>query len=156
MSGWNLAQLNIAHLQDSLESELLSDFVANIDRINALAEASPGFIWRLLDADDPMQPAHGFDTDVIVTLSVWESIEALHEFVYQSAHKEIMRHRSKWFHRMPRAYMVLWWIPDNERPTAAQAHDKLRYLQENGPTDKAFTFRQAYTKPANARTTSRR
>jgi len=155
MSGWNLAQLNIAHLQDTLESEMLTDFVANLDRINALAESSPGFIWRLIDADDPMEPNHGFDSDYIVNLSVWDSIESLHRYVYHTAHKEIMRRKSEWFHRMPRAHMVLWWMPDNERPTAAQANQRLQYLQEHGPTEKAFTFRQAFSKPA-ARSASQR
>jgi len=147
MSGWNLAQLNIAHLQDSVESEQLSDFVANLDRINALAESADGFVWRLIDADDPMEPSHGFDSDVIVNLSVWDSIELLHNYVYRTVHKDIMRRKGEWFHRMPRAHMVLWWHPANERPTAAQAHEKLRYLQDNGPTSKAFTFRQAFEKP---------
>ncbi len=147
MSGWNLAQLNIAHLQDSIESEQLSDFVANLDRINTLAESAPGFVWRLIDADDPMEPNHGFDPDYIVNLSVWDSVESLHDFVYRTAHKDIMRRKSEWFHRMPRAHMVLWWIRDNERPTAAQANERLQHLQEHGPTEKAFTFRQAFTKP---------
>lgn len=148
MSEWKLAQLNIAHLQDSIESEQLSDFVANLDRINALAESAPGFVWRLIDADDPMEPSHGFDSDVIINLSVWDSIEALHNFVYRSAHIEIMRRKAEWFHRMPRAHMVLWWHPANERPTAAQAHEKLRHLQDNGPTENAFTFRQAFENPS--------
>lgn len=155
MSEWNLAQLNIAHLQDSLESDLLVDFVANLDSVNALAESSPGFIWRLIDADDPMEPPHGFDADVIINLSVWDTIESLHSFVYRTAHKEIMRRKSEWFHRMPRAHMVLWWHPANERPTAAQAHEKLRHLQQHGPTSTAFTFRQAFAKPtANSITPS--
>jgi len=148
MAGWNLAQLNIAHLQDSLESEKLSDFVDNLDRINTLAETSKGFVWRLIDPDDPMEPKHGFEPDYIINLSVWDSIESLHEYVYKTAHKDIMSRKLEWFHRMPRAHMVLWWLPENQRPTAAQAHEKLKYLQEHGPTEQAFTFRQAFAKPA--------
>lgn len=153
MADWKLAQLNIAHLQDSLESGLLADFVANLDRINQLAETSPGFVWRLTDADDPMEPSHGFESDIIVNLSVWDSIESLHNYVYRTVHKDIMRRKSEWFHRMPRAHMVLWWHPANERPTAAQAHDKLKHLQEHGPTQKAFTFRQAFAMPTIDSTT---
>ena len=148
MSNWHLAQLNIAHLLDDLASELLTDFVANLDRINSLAENSPGFVWRLIEPENPTVPNHGFDDEYIVNLSVWENIESLHDYVYRTAHKDIMRRKTEWFHRMPRSHMVLWWIPAGEIPTAAQAKNKLEHLQLNGPTEQAFTFRQAFTKPA--------
>ena len=147
MLQWHLAQLNIAHLQDSLESELLTDFVDNLDRINALAEAAPGFIWRFVDADDHNNANHGFDADYILNLSVWESVEALHDYVYRTAHKDILRRKSEWFHRMPRAHMVLWWLPAGDVPSMAQAKNKLEHLQLNGPTQQAFTFRQAFSPP---------
>lgn len=147
MSAWHLAQLNIAHLQDSIESELLEDFVANLDRINALAESAPGFVWRLTDDDGAAGPNFGFDAEYIVNLSVWDSVESLHNYVYRTAHKDIMRRKGEWFHRMPRAHMVLWWMPEGQIPSAAQAKNKLEHLQLNGPTTQAFTFRQAFEAP---------
>jgi len=147
MSAWHLAQLNIAHLQDSLESDQLTDFVANLDRINALAEGSPGFVWRLVVDDGGYGPNYGFGEEYIVNLSVWKSVESLHDYVYRSAHKDILRRKSDWFHRMPRAHMVLWWVAAGDTPTAAQAKNKLEHLQLNGPTQQAFTFRQAFASP---------
>ncbi len=147
MSNWHLAELNIAHLQDTLESERLSDFVANVDRINRLAEQSPGFIWRRIDNDHPTETNFGFGDDYIATLSLWDSVESLHEFVYRSVHKDIMRRKPEWFHRMPRAHMVLWWVAEGHLPNSVEAKEKLMHLQENGPTEQAFTFRQAFAKP---------
>lgn len=147
MSAWHLAQLNIAHLQEPLDSELLQDFVANLDNINSLAENSPGFVWRLVEDDGTAGANFGFEPEYIATLSVWDSVESLHDFVYRSAHKDIMRRKGEWFHRMPRAHMVLWWMPEGQMPTAAQARNKLEHLQLNGPTQQAFTFRQAFSAP---------
>jgi len=146
MPEWHLAQLNIAHLLEPLDSELLADFVANLDRINTLAEQSDGFIWRLVD-EIPDLPNFGFDADYIVNLSVWDSVEALHNYVYRSAHIEVMRRKLEWFHKMPRSHMVLWWVPAGTIPSPLEAKEKLRFLQQHGPTEQAFTFRQAFSKP---------
>jgi len=147
MAEWQLAQLNIAHLKEPLDSELLVDFVANLDSINALAEQSPGFLWRLIDADADDLPNFGFDSEYIVNLSVWDSIESLHDFVYRSAHLDVMRRKNEWFEQMPRAHMVLWWLPVGDRPGPADVMAKLDHLQKCGPTPTAFTFRQAFEKP---------
>lgn len=148
MSGWHLAQLNIAHMQAEEGSDLMADFFDNFDKINGLAESAPGFVWRLIDSENPDIPNHGFEPHYIVNLSVWDSIESLHNFVYRTEHKDFLRRKSEWFHRMPRAHMVLWWISADQIPTAAQAKNKLEHLQLNGPTEQAFTFRQAFAKPA--------
>lgn len=147
MSEWHLVQLNIAQLKAPIDSELLTDFVANLDRINALAEQAPGFVWRLVDADSGNVANYGFDSQYIVNLSIWESIELLHDYVYRSAHVSIMRRKNEWFERMPRAHMVLWWQRSGELPTSTQAKEKLEHLQTHGPTRHAFTFRQAFEKP---------
>ncbi len=145
MPNWQLAQLNIAQPLASLDSPVLSEFVENLDRINAMAEAAPGFIWRLVDMSDDDFVIFG--DDFIVNLSVWDSIESLHQFVYKSGHVEIMRRKKEWFERMPRAHMVLWWIPAGQFPTVDGANEKLLHLQKEGPTQKAFTFRQAFVNP---------
>ena len=93
MSKFELAQLNIAYLRAPIESPLLADFVANLDRINALAEASDGFKWRLMTDDGNATSLRPFGNDVIVNMSVWRDLEALRNYVYHSAHVEIMKRR---------------------------------------------------------------
>ncbi len=147
MSGHELAQLNIARMVAPLESPAMKDFVDNLDRINALAEASPGFVWRLQSDEGDATAIRPFGEEYLVNLSVWESVASLHEFVYRTAHTEIMRRRKEWFGRMREAYTVLWWVPAGHRPTTAEAKAKLQLLRDNGPTEDAFTFRAAYPKP---------
>lgn len=147
MSRYHLAQLNIATLKAPLDSPALADFVANLDQINALAEASPGFVWRLKTDDGNATALRPLGDDVIINVSVWEDVEALHRYVYASAHVEFMRRRREWFARMAEAFMVLWWVPAGHAPTVEEALDRLAALRANGPTPAAFSFRQAYPPP---------
>lgn len=145
---WQLAQLNIATLSAPIDSPQLVDFVSALNEINALAEASNGFVWRLVaDDDNALDIHHPFNDNVIVNMSVWESIECLHAYVYRSAHVKIMARRKEWFDHMPEAYTVLWWVPQVHRPTPAEAHRKLEILKEQGPTAEAFTFKNAFSPP---------
>lgn len=152
MIHWELAQLNIATLIAPIDSPTLADFVKELDRINALAEQSPGFIWRLKSEEgNATDIEHGFGENVIPNMSVWCSVEDLHSYVYRTAHTEIMRRRKEWFHVMTKdSYSVLWWIPQRHRPSLYEAQVKLELLKSNGPTPSAFTFKMAYPKPTNA------
>lgn len=147
MSQYQIAQLNIARLVAPIDSPQLSDFVANLARINALAEDSPGFVWRLQTEDGDATGIDYFGDDTIVNLSVWVSIDALHAYVYRSAHVEIMRRRKEWFQKMGEAYMVLWWVPAGHMPSVEEAARKLNTLREQGPTAEAFTFKKAFPAP---------
>ncbi|MFC3851737.1 DUF3291 domain-containing protein [Salinispirillum marinum] len=144
---YQLAQLNIAHLVAPMDSPTLADFVANLDRINALAEGSPGFVWRLQTEDGNATEIDFFGPDYIVNMSVWESHEALHNYVYRSAHTDILRRKKEWFHTMPTAHMVLWWVPEGHQPTLEEAAQKLELLNAKGPSAEAFTFKQAFEPP---------
>lgn len=144
---YHLAQLNIAQLLAPIDSPLLADFVANIDRINALAEESPGFVWRLQTDEGNATEIDFFGPDYIVNMSVWEGMEALHNYVYRSAHTEILRRKKEWFHTMGEVHMVLWWVPEGHRPTLEEAKQKLEALKANGPSVEAFTFKQAFDQP---------
>lgn len=145
---WELAQLNIASLLAPLDSPELADFVAELDRINGIADQSPGFVWRLQSEDgDATDLEHGFGSEFIVNLSVWKSMEDLHNYVYKSAHAQIMRRRKEWFNRMTDAYMVLWWVREGNRPTELEAQTKLELLRSKGPGPDAFTFKMSYEKP---------
>jgi len=143
-----LAQLNIGRPVAPVDSPQLADFVANLQRINALAEDSAGFVWRLQTDEGDATGIKDFGDDIIVNMSVWEDLASLQAFVYESTHIEFMRRRREWFTKMRDNYMVLWWIPQGHIPTLTEAEEKLDLLKERGPTAAAFTFRQAFDPPA--------
>lgn len=147
MSNYYLAQMNIATMKQPLESPGMADFVANLDRVNALAEASPGFVWRLQTEEGDATSVRPLGEDILINISVWEDVESLNAYVYESVHVEIMRRRKEWFERMRDAYVVLWWIPKNHRPTTAEAIDKLALLRKNGPSEEAFTPHKTFLQP---------
>lgn len=150
MSHYHLAQLNIAVIKAPLDSPVMADFVGNLDLINALAEGSLGFIWRLKTDDNNATALRPLGDEVIVNMSVWKDIESLHGYVYQSAHVTFMRRRREWFERMATAYMVLWWVPEGHLPTVPEALSRLDSLNQHGPTSLAFTFRQVFPAPDSA------
>lgn len=141
---YQLAQLNIAQLLAPLDSPQLQDFVDNLDRINTLAEQSQGYIWRLQTEEGDATALRPFGDDVIVNLSVWQDIESLYQFVYKTAHTEIMSRRREWFERM-QTYMVLWWIPAGHQPSVEEAKQRLDLLQAQGASAEAFTFKKPFS-----------
>jgi len=147
MSAYELAQLNVALMREPLTSPGMADFVANLDRINALAERSPGFVWRLQTEDGDATALRPLGEDILVNVSVWRDVESLNRYVYDSAHVEIMRRRKEWFERMREAYVVLWWVPRGHRPDVSEAIARLDLLRAKGPTTEAFTFRRAFLPP---------
>lgn len=146
---YQLAQLNIARLQAPIDSPQLKDFVDNLDRINALAESAPGFVWRLMDDVRHPSAISIFDEDCIVNMSVWESIEVLRQYVYFTAHKDIMRRKQEWFTTMSEAHQVLWWVPAGYRPTKLEARQRLDRLRQSGPSADAFHFKQVFAPPSD-------
>ena len=147
MSRYELAQLNIAIMKEPLDSPAMADFVANLDRINALAESSPGFIWRLKTEAGDATELRPMGESTLVNMSVWRDVASLSDYVYKSAHVEIMRRRKEWFEKMAEAYTVLWWMPAGARPTVEMAIEKLAALRQWGPTQEAFTFKKAFSAP---------
>jgi hypothetical protein len=125
----------------------MADFVANLDRINALADWSPGFVWRLQTEDGDATALRPMGENTLVNMSVWRDVASLNDFVYRTAHAAIMRRRAEWFERMQDAYFVLWWVPRGHRPTISEASARLALLRQQGPTPEAFTFRQAFGAP---------
>lgn len=147
VSSYLLAQLNIAVMKEPLESPLMADFVASLDRINALAESAPGFVWRLQTEDGDATALRPLGEDTLVNMSIWRDLASLSDFVYKSAHVEIMRRRREWFERMPQAFTVLWWVREGYRPTLLEAKAKLEWLRQHGASLAAFDFRQAFPPP---------
>src|SRR5262245_8357330 len=133
MADWHLAQLNIGRLLQPIDAPETADFVANLDPVNALADAAPGFVWRLQDDSGNATHLHPDpDPMVIVNLSVWETVEALEAFVRSADHAAMVRRRREWFERMRDAYLVLWWIPRGELPTPELALERLAHLRAHG------------------------
>lgn len=147
MSGYHLAQINVGKLKAPIDAPETADFKNNLDRVNTLAEASPGFVWRLTGEGNDATDLVAFDDPLIITnMSVWESPAALGAFVYRSGHVEIMRRRAEWFEPMD-VFMALWWVPAGHEPTVAEAVGRLALLRRKGPGPEAFTFRELYPAP---------
>ena len=145
MTRFHLAQVNIARLAAPLDSPQLADFVANLQPINAIADASPGFIWRLQTEDgDATSLRFADDEWLIVNMSVWDSVDALRNYVYRSAHADVLRRRQEWFARMSEAFVALWWIEAGALPTVDDAQQRLATLRADGPTPYAFTLKQTF------------
>lgn len=147
---YQLAQLNVAMMKAPLDSPSMADFAGNLERINRLAEGSPGYVWRMESDEGDAAGRRALGDNALVNLSVWADIESLSRYVYQSSHVEIMRRRREWFDRMGAASMVLWWVPAGHRPTVEEALDRLEALRANGPGPAAFTFGHAYGPPDSA------
>jgi Domain of unknown function (DUF3291) len=153
---YHLAQVNIGRMVAPLDSPQLAGFVADLEPVNALADAAPGFVWRLQTEDGDATSVRAFAWDaagsagVLINMSVWESVEALAAFAYSPPHLAVLRRRREWFARMAEAYLALWWVPAGTRPSTADAEDRIRRLRADGPTPAAFTLRQHFPPPGAA------
>ena len=135
----HLAQLNIGRIRYPLDDPRMADFVNNLDRVNAIAEHTPGFIWRLQDNSGNATAIHAFDDPrMLLNMSVWEPVEALERFVWQTVHKRIYGRRPEWFEPLDRPHFVMWWVPASHRPDLAEAKGRLEHLWAHGPSDHAF------------------
>jgi len=145
-SRWHIAQLNIGRMVAPTNAPEVAEFMAALDPINALADASPGFVWRLQTEAGNATDIHAFADDelLLLNMSVWESIESLRAFTYSSAHTGILARRREWFERLEVAHLVLWWIPAGTIPTVEEALARLERLRRDGPTSAAFTFRTPF------------
>jgi hypothetical protein len=150
MTAHHLAQLNIGRPVAPPESPQLADFMALLQDINALAERSPGFVWRLVadGTDDATALRLPDGPDLMVNMSLWESVEALRDFAYRSAHLEPLRRRREWFVPLGSNHLVLWWVPAGHIPSLEEAKARLDLLDKRGPGPDAFTLREPY--PAEA------
>ena len=145
---WHLAQTNIGIAKFDYENPLFAEFVDNLDRINALADDAPGFIWRFVQEDENEAGRDVFgDENVLFNMSVWESKEALMDYVYKSGHVDILRKRAEWFIAQDRPILALWWQPAGTKPTVTEAKHRLERLAQVGPTEDAFTFRRFFEAP---------
>ena len=145
MTTLHIAQVNIARVKAPLDDPQMAGFVARLDDINALADRSPGFVWRLQTTEGNATYLRPYDDDrILVNMSVWETIEHLQQYVYHTAHAELLRQRHTWFEKFSGAYVALWWVPAGHRPGMDEAKKRLAYLEIHGPTPFAFAFRSKF------------
>ena len=150
MTDHHLAQINIGRALAPLDHPLLSGFMSRLDEINALADASPGFVWRLQSESGNATDIQAFaDPRMLINLSVWESLESLFQFVYRSGHTAVMAQRREWFEQSASPYMALWWVPAGHLPSVEEALGRLDDLERHGPTPEAFTFKQHFAAPSD-------
>jgi hypothetical protein len=147
-TAWHLAQFNVGWLKAPIDHPDTAGFTDALDEINALAEAAPGFVWRLQDESGNATAIESpGDPDRIVNLSVWESVETLRNYAYRSEHVDFLRRRLEWFHPREVAHLVMWWVPAGHIPTLAEADERLAHVAEHGPGSRAFTFTAEFPPP---------
>jgi hypothetical protein len=145
---YHLAQVNIGRLRAPIDDPAMEGFRSQLDPINALADRSPGFVWRLQTEEGNATAIRPYDDErMAINMSVWESLAALQEYVYRSAHVGPLRDRKQWFEPLDGPILALWWIPVGHIPTVAEAKDRLQQLKERGPSPDAFTFRTPFPSP---------
>ncbi|MEZ8790564.1 DUF3291 domain-containing protein [Vibrio splendidus] len=141
-----LAQLNIALAKYPLDAPEIKEFVDNLELVNGIAESSEGFVWRLKDESGDATNIQAFDDpNMIVNMSVWDSVDSLKNFMFRTHHRDFMRRKGDWFHRLPEDTYVLWWIEEEHIPTLEEAIERLEHLRETGDTPYAFTFKTNFT-----------
>jgi hypothetical protein len=140
----HLAQLNIAQMKFAIDDPAMADFVERLEDINTLADNAAGFVWRLQDDSGDATAIEYFGNNKLVNMSVWDSLESLHTYIYRSAHNEVMALRKQWFDRIIDAYAVLWWVPAGHIPSLEEAGERLESLRQHGASEFAFTFKQSF------------
>jgi hypothetical protein len=145
MTPLHIAQVNIGRIRAPLDDPLMAGFVERLEDLNALADRSPGFVWRLqTPAGNATYLRPYADERILVNLSVWEGIDHLKQYVYQSAHTPLLRQRQAWFEPFPGVYLALWWVPGGHLPGVDEAKKRLAHLDAHGPTPFAFTFKKTF------------
>jgi len=145
---YHLAQINVARLIAPIDDPRIADFVAQLDSINAIAEASSDFVWRLQsESGNSTDIAYNHDPFIIPNMSVWKSLESLRVFVYRTQHLQVFKDRAKWFEKMDKPHYCLWWVPAGHIPTLSEGRDRLEHYQLHGPTQYSFWFSKLYPQP---------
>ncbi|HEX9333266.1 MAG TPA: DUF3291 domain-containing protein [Anaerolineales bacterium] len=148
MPEFHIAQINIARMLAPIDDPIMTEFVAQLPPINALADGSPGFVWRLqTDSGDATSIKVYDDEFIIVNLTVWESVDALYQYVYKSAHSRVLRDRKRWFEKFDGPYYALWWIPAGHLPSTEEGKERLDYLRQRRDSAYAFSFKNVFPAP---------
>ncbi len=145
MKEYHLAQVNIAKRLAPMDDPIMQDFVNNLDKINAIADSADGFIWRMQDEDKELGAIVFQDDTLLINMSVWENLESLFKYTYNSGHIEVFKRKKEWFSKMKMMHMAFWYVPEGYEPTFQDAKDRLDYLNKHGDTPYAFSFKSKFT-----------
>ncbi len=147
MATYHLAQFNVARMRHALDHPEMQGFVEELDRINQLADVSPGFVWRLRDDTDNSTEMRPMGKTTLINMSLWESVEALHAYSYKSDHGIVFAARKSWFEPAATRDLVLWWHPAGSIPTVEEAIVRLEQIRLFGPCEGAFDFKHRLAAP---------
>jgi hypothetical protein len=144
---WHLAQFNVGRLVAPVGDPRVADFVDNLELVNGLGDAAPGFVWRLQTEDGDATAIRAYDDDTIVSLTVWASVEALADFAYRTDHVSFLHRRREWFEPHDEPHLAMGWVPAGHLPSVPEAVERLEHLRRHGPSPTAFTFRAPFPPP---------
>ncbi len=146
MSHYQIAQVNMGRIKAPLDHPSMAGFMNRLDELNALADKSPGFVWRLQTGEGNATYFRPYEHDdrILLNMSVWEDIESLKHYVYRTMHAELVRQRHEWFEKFEGTFTALWWVPAGHRPSIDEAKKRIAHLDANGPTEFAFTFKTTF------------
>ena len=145
---YHLAQINIGRIRGLPDSDIMKPFMDALDEINAIADSSPGFVWRLQSDQGNAMDIQAFDDPYLaINMSVWEDIDSLFEYTYKSMHTDFLKRRKEWFEPFGKSHACMWWIPAGHRPTTAEAKERLDYFNKHGATEVAFSFTKRFPPP---------
>jgi hypothetical protein len=148
MPAYHIAQFNIARMLAPIDDPVMAEFVSQLAPVNALADQSSGFVWRLqTDGGDATSIQVYDDKMIIVNLTVWETTDALRAFVYKNAHSGVLRDRKRWFEKIEGPYYVLWWVRVGQLPGPEEGKVRLEYLRQQGDSAYAFSFKNIFPAP---------
>jgi hypothetical protein len=143
---YQIAQVNIGRIKAPLDSSTMAGFMGRLDEINALADNSPGFVWRLQTQAGNATYFRPYEHDdrILLNMSVWETVEDLRNYVYRTTHAELLRQRQEWFEKFAGVYAALWWVPADHIPGIDEAKKRLAHLEKHGPTEFAFSLKRPF------------
>lgn len=139
----HVAELNIGRLNHPIDDPRMADFVDNLARVNAMADRMPGFVWRLVGDgsnggalelrpyDDPM---------MAVNMSVWQTVEHLEQYVWNTVHKRFYNRKAEWFSPLKSHHFVMWPVEEGHIPTLEEAKARLDHLEAHGNSDFAYDW----------------
>jgi hypothetical protein len=146
VSKFHIAQVNMGRIRAPLDDPQMHGFMSRLDELNALADRSPGFVWRLQTNEGNATYFRPFEHDdrILLNMSVWESVESLRHYVYKTMHAELLRQRHEWFEKFTGAFSALWWVPAGHIPGIDEAKKRVAWLDQHGPSEFAFTFKTIF------------
>lgn len=138
----HLAELNVGRLVAPTDDPRVKEFMDALDRVNGLGKRMPGFVWMMEGSGEPgtgnTETKIDGDPQFVANLTVWESVETLRSFVFDTIHKRFLDRREEWFEILGAMHFVMWWVPEGHQPTLAEALERLEDLRTNGPSERAF------------------